>query len=60
MTPGVAALGLKKDLSEAVILGSVLLFDGWYAHPGNDVVIEIYQTARSRGICSHRTLGTAV
>jgi hypothetical protein len=41
----------QQDLAEAVRLGNVLLFDGWYQHPGNDVVIQIYQAAGTRGFC---------
>lgn len=51
--PGDQDIGkVEEDLAEAVILGNVLLFDGWYSHPANDVVREIYQTATTRGICS--------
>ena len=43
---------VEQDLTEAVRLGNVLLFDGWYSHPGNDVVIDIYQTVgTTRGFC---------
>jgi hypothetical protein len=36
---------VAADLTEAVRAGSILLFDGWYPHPANDVVIQIYKDA---------------
>ena len=36
----------QNTLTNAVSAGSILLFDGWYRHPGNDVVSRIYATAR--------------
>jgi hypothetical protein len=38
----------QQDLAQAVAAGSVLLFDGWYPHSGNDVVKQIYQKVNSR------------
>jgi hypothetical protein len=35
----------EAELTEAVRTGSILLFDGWYPHPGNDVVMRIYANA---------------
>ncbi|HKD08908.1 MAG TPA: hypothetical protein VKB79_23600 [Bryobacteraceae bacterium] len=32
-------------LIQAVSTGNILLFDGWFPHPGNDTVIQIYQQA---------------
>ena len=40
--------GVQQQLAEAVAAGSVLLFDGWYPHSGNDVVKQIYQKVNSR------------
>jgi len=41
---------VQQQLAEAVAAGSVLLFDGWYPHSGNDVVKEIYARVNSRRI----------
>lgn len=32
-------------LIQSVSTGNILLFDGWYYHPGNDTVMQIYQQA---------------
>jgi hypothetical protein len=32
-------------LMQSVTNGNILLFDGWYQHPANDTVIQIYQQA---------------
>ena len=36
-------LAAEPALIQSVATGNILLFDGWYPHPGNDVVIQIYQ-----------------
>ena len=33
---------MQNTLIQAVSAGNILLFDGWYRHPGNDVVSLIY------------------
>lgn len=35
----------EPALLNAVNAGNILLFDGWYRHPANDTVIQIYQQA---------------
>jgi len=35
----------EEQLTEAVRTGNILLFDGWYPHHANDVVIRCYQNA---------------
>ncbi|HKD06932.1 MAG TPA: hypothetical protein VKB79_13600 [Bryobacteraceae bacterium] len=35
----------RNTLIKAVSSGNILLFDGWYRHPGNDVVSRIYALA---------------
>ena len=35
----------EAALINAVSAGNILLFDGWYQHSANDVVIQIYQLA---------------
>ena len=35
----------EPALLNAVNAGNILLFDGWYRHPANDLVIQIYQQA---------------
>jgi hypothetical protein len=37
--------GAQNTLINAVRAGSILLFDGWFRHPGNDVVSRIYAIA---------------
>jgi hypothetical protein len=36
---------VEADLTEAVREGNILLFDGWYQHHANDVVMRCYQAA---------------
>jgi hypothetical protein len=36
---------LQNTLIRAVSAGNILLFDGWYRHPGNDVVSRVYALA---------------
>jgi hypothetical protein len=46
--PGDEQIASVEDtLLRAVEAGSNLLFDGWYPHSGNDVVIDIYKKAAS-------------
>jgi len=37
---------VEPALLNAVNAGNILLFDGWYRHPANDTVIQIYQQAQ--------------
>lgn len=39
---------VEADLTEAVRTGSILLFDGWYQHHANDVVMRIYKNAQKK------------
>ena len=44
--PGDAQMpSAEPALLNAVNAGNILLFDGWYRHPANDIVIQIYQQA---------------
>jgi hypothetical protein len=44
--PGDAQMpSAEPALLNAVNAGNILLFDGWYRHPANDLVIQIYQQA---------------
>jgi len=36
---------MQGTLMNAVSAGNILLFDGWYRHPGNDVISRIYSLA---------------
>ncbi|HKD06970.1 MAG TPA: hypothetical protein VKB79_13790 [Bryobacteraceae bacterium] len=42
--PGDAQMAsAEAALLNSVNAGNILLFDGWYRHPANDIVIQIYQ-----------------